>query len=110
MLNEYITKDEISLISVNKKQDIWTIVDTKMLDFLNIARRTYHAKFDSNSSKNWYVRGVNYEETSKKDVIYLHRLLTGNHSNLEVDHINHNTLDNRLCNLRVVTKAQNMLV
>ena len=38
---------------------------------------------------------------------YLHRLIMGNPKGLVIDHINHNTLDNRKCNLRAVTPAEN---
>ena len=37
----------------------------------------------------------------------LHRIIMNAPKDLEVDHINHNTLDNRKCNLRLVTKAEN---
>lgn len=37
----------------------------------------------------------------------LHRLITGAPDGMVVDHINHNTLDNRRANLRVVTIAEN---
>jgi HNH endonuclease/AP2 domain len=39
---------------------------------------------------------------------YLHRIVMGEPPGLYVDHINHDTLDNRRENLRVVTNAQNM--
>lgn len=38
---------------------------------------------------------------------HMHREILG--TDQFVDHINHNTLDNRKCNLRIVTKAQNMM-
>lgn len=38
---------------------------------------------------------------------HMHREILG--TDQFVDHINHNKLDNRKCNLRIVTKAQNMM-
>ena len=38
---------------------------------------------------------------------HMHRKVLG--TDQFVDHINHNTLDNRKCNLRVVTKSQNTM-
>lgn len=40
--------------------------------------------------------------------IYLHRFLMDSPEGLIVDHINHQTLDNRRENLRVVTHSENM--
>lgn len=39
--------------------------------------------------------------------IPMHRHIMGNPVNMHVDHINHDTLDNRRCNLRVCTATQN---
>lgn len=38
---------------------------------------------------------------------YMHREILG--TDQFVDHVNHNILDNRKCNLRIVTKSQNMM-
>lgn len=39
----------------------------------------------------------------------MHRLIMDAPNGMDVDHINHNILDNRRCNLRVVTHHQNMM-
>src|SRR5512146_1126738 len=39
--------------------------------------------------------------------LYLHRFILDAPRGMYVDHINHDTLDNRRCNLRLCTKQQN---
>jgi len=46
-------------------------------------------------------------------LVYMHRLIIEHHTGIklsrleEIDHINHNSLDNRISNLRIVTHQQN---
>lgn len=49
------------------------------------------------------------KDEGPKGKIYMHKVIMGNpEKTMDVDHINHDTLDNRQSNLRVVTHAQNM--
>lgn len=54
-------------------------------------------------------RGVAASGGMKPQTIYLHRWLMDCPPELQVDHINHNTLDNRRGNLRIVTRTQNRI-
>jgi len=40
--------------------------------------------------------------------VYFHKYIMGEPKGVVVDHINGNTLDNRKCNLRICTQAENM--
>lgn len=56
--------------------------------------------------RNFYIRAYTREGSQRKH-IQLHRLIMGFPYNKQIDHINRNSLDNRKCNLRVVTNAEN---
>lgn len=45
----------------------------------------------------------------KQKNIFMHRIISNPPDGYEVDHINHNTLDNRCVNLRNVTHKQNLM-
>jgi hypothetical protein len=45
----------------------------------------------------------------KWSTVYMHSLIMGKREGLEIDHINHDGLDNRRSNLRFVTRSQNSL-
>lgn len=59
---------------------------------------------------NFYVAANIYVSKKTRTTIKLHRfLLSPDDSYLDVDHINHNTLDNSRENLRVTTPSQNQM-
>jgi hypothetical protein len=63
----------------------------------------------------WYISPLGYavsgnwnKETKNASHITMHRFIMCPAKGLEIDHINGNKLDNRRCNLRIVTHQQNM--
>ena len=64
-------------------------------------------KWAASPSKSIY--GGHYAITQiKRKTVYMHRLILGVDTGVEVDHINNNGLDNRRENLQVVSRSQNM--
>jgi hypothetical protein len=55
-----------------------------------------------------YAHRIIYENGKQKGHIYMHRLILNTPSDLDVDHINHDGLDNRRSNLRQCTRSQNL--
>lgn len=92
--NDYKTNKEVTTIFINNKcGDFECLVDTK--NFEIVRKYRWYIKFGYAFAK------LNYKEFS------MHHLLFGKKDGLITDHINRNKLDNRLCNLRFVTKSQN---
>lgn len=64
--------------------------------------------YEKISKYNWSITGNNYLINTKEDkAILMHRYILNAPENKLVDHINHNTLDNRKSNLRLCTSRQN---
>lgn len=54
-----------------------------------------------------YVQAKAFNQEGKRSTITLHRAILGNPIGLFIDHINGSGLDNRRCNLRCCTAAEN---
>ena len=79
-----------------------TIVDDEDFDIFNKYRWFLHSSGYSCRKENYYFNNIRRTHT-----IYLHREIINCPKNKFVDHINHETLDNRKENLRVVTNQEN---
>ena len=63
--------------------------------------------YDKIKDMNWHLSSCGYIKTSTPFML-MHRLVMGEiPPNMCVDHINHNKVDNRKCNLRVVSNKEN---
>lgn len=65
------------------------------------------------SDYKWHINDSGYAvwrgiKDGRKQTVRMHRLITACPTDKVVDHINHNTLDNRRSNLRVCTQSDNM--
>jgi len=63
--------------------------------------------YDKIENIKWYREKNGYVKSAKG--IWVHRLIVGLPQDKDVDHINHNTLDNRKQNLRVCTHQENLM-
>lgn len=93
--NDYVIKDDyIILRCYGNKKEYELYIDKQDLDKVK--------KFGRIS-----ITSAGYPTNSKHNL--LHRYLTNCPKSLHVDHINRNPLDNRRCNLRVVSRSINQL-
>jgi len=80
-------------------QGKFTLVDEEDYEELYKYKWYYHNGYAARSQYN--------PITQKAPIVLMHRVIMNVKEGEEVDHINHNTLNNRKCNLRVCTSAQN---
>lgn len=59
------------------------------------------------NSHGYALRGVYQKQNKKIKHIFMHRMINNTPIGMQTDHINHNKLDNRKENLRIVTGRQN---
>ncbi len=83
-------------------QDKWAIIDEEDYELVLGEGNNWSARL---SGATWYA--IRVPLGAGKGTQRLHRLITGVSEDMVVDHINGNGLDNRRCNLRVVTRQQN---
>ena len=101
--NIYIKENYAEIVITKKNNEIITV----LIDIEDI-EKIQKLKWRVSKNKNgYYVRAWGRKDYKYKQIVYLHRYIMNCPGDMEVDHINHNTLDNRKCNLRVCTMLEN---
>lgn len=102
--NNYTIHGNYSIIYVKSKGNVFKVkIDTEDLDrVINVG--SWHVTHDTRWKNSGYYM-CNRPRGEK--CIKMHRFIMNCPDDRVVDHINHNTLDNRKCNLRVCTQFEN---
>jgi hypothetical protein len=71
------------------------------------------ADYAAISSYKWYFSAYGYAVRNgfvgeKRTIIYMHRLIVGAPSGIDIDHIDGNKINNRRCNLRLASRRENL--
>src|ERR1039457_2680850 len=103
--NEYIIDGDIAkIIIISKKYGYFeSLIDAKNVE--RCKNYTWGVHFNLTINKFYITTHFN---KPRQTILYLHRLITNCPNNMQVDHIDGNTFDNREQNLRLVTHKQNM--
>lgn len=106
-----LQKDKVSGITQNK----YEFADEYVIGYTSNTNKQFIFDVDDYekvSKYHWYEETNGYIRSSgkrKEDKISLHRLIMGFPENIGIDHINHNTFDNRKSKLRIATTSQNAM-
>lgn len=107
MKNKYEIRGDVTAIFLTHKgKTVETLISTDTLEKAQMFPGTWSARKERNNNS-LYAFAVKRIGGGKQKSIQFTRWLLNVEGALCVDHINHDTLDNRLENLRVITNAQN---
>ena len=90
------------VLNSNKYGELRSKIDLKDIDKIsNIFWNVY------NGTNGFYVSG--YNKKTKNTMEFIHKYILDYYGSMEIDHINRDPLDNRRCNLRLVSRSTNQL-
>lgn len=106
--NKIVVSGEIAIMDLTLRDGtiIKTIFDAEDVPKVRAFKNRWIAWYEKRMD-NYYVLSVDTSNRGRKQM-RLHRYLTDCPEGYVPDHINHNTLDNRKANLRIVTQAVNL--
>lgn len=76
-------------------------------DFERINAYKWYAEWHRDTKTFYATRALPRDKNGKRTTIYMHRAILCAESHMQVDHINHDTLNNKKENLRLCTSSQN---
>lgn len=104
-------KDHAVMVITRRNGDTFRVkFDLEMLPKLKDFKYKWFIRHNK-AEDNYYASATVYEGMNNGkasySAMYFHRFVTNAPKGLVVDHINHDTLDNRLCNLRFADMSKN---
>lgn len=104
--NKITELEDFAIMHVKTKGNVLEVLIDKE-DIPRIKLYTWHAKYQKDIDS-YYIE-TNQKVSSGKFMLMLHRFIMKTNDSLTIDHINHNTLDNRKSNLRICSQGENNL-
>lgn len=100
-----------SFITYNSKNRDWDFEQPNEYKCIPLTKGKYalvdNEDFERCKDINWFVTNKGYARNNMNGL--MHRYIMNCPDDMVVDHINHDTLDNRKSNLRIATKQQNSM-
>lgn len=106
--NDFIIDTDFAIMKIKRKDIVIDVlIDIEEVDRVKKVGK-WHAIYDQTLQEpSYYIAHRYNNKIQGKGVIKLHRYITNCPKNKIVDHINHNTLDNRKQNLKICTHFEN---
>lgn len=106
--NQFEIRGDKTAIFLRRKNGeiLETLIDTA--DLSRVSEFPYAwCALRKNNTPSYYVKGILRDYDGQRKTVYLHRWLFNNPEGFQIDHINHDTLNNTRGNLRIVTPGEN---